>query len=103
MGGDALTFDIFDSDVVGKNDDSLGTVIVQSDQFLESGFNGPLDIKNGKGTLTLRVRVSPAPKKKPVEDKKEDEPSKKQEPEVTDVKQEPEVTDVKQEPTGWWC
>merc|ERR1712217_132450 len=65
---DPLTFTWEDKDPM-KKDDALGSVTLMSDQFLESGFEGELQL-SGAGTgkeafLKVKVIVNPEPEPAP--------------------------------------
>jgi hypothetical protein len=57
--GDILTFAVFDKDWHG-NTELLGTVELESSQFLPHGFDGDLDLTDMKGgnASTLRIKVA---------------------------------------------
>jgi len=94
---DSLKFDIFDSDL-GKKDDFLGTATLESDKFRAAQFYGKVPLTDGKGnsaqgSLTVRVRLEPAPAgEEPVED-----------PAPQPTRRQPEVTEVEQHSSGWCC
>jgi len=59
--GDTLGFHVWDSDLPGKRDDSLGYTDLESSMYFDDGFDGELALKEcGKGhnaTLQLKVVV----------------------------------------------